>query len=127
MSTIKEDISSYLTSEGLQPQDRDYGIFFKYQMLKFLVIWNDNDKRFLKIALPGIYDVDENNRIDVLEACNATTKGIKVAKCYIHEDSVWACAEQLLDHDPNYADIIPRTLRILLDSRKEFYAQIEKE
>ena len=127
MSTIKEDISAFLPSEGLQPQDRDYGIFFKYQMLNFLVFWREKDERFLKIALPSIYDVDENNRIDVLEACNETTKGIKVAKCFVPEDSVWVTAEQLLDKDPNYADVIPRTLQILMDARDEFYEQIEKK
>ncbi len=127
MSTMKEEIFSYLTSEGLQPQERDYGIFFKYQMLSFLVFWRDDDERFLKIALPGIYDVDENNRIDVLEACNEATKNIKVAKCFIPEDSVWVTAEQLLDTDPNFSDVIPRTLHILMDARQEFYDQIEKE
>lgn len=127
MGNIKEEISNYLTSEGLQPQDKDYGIFFKYQMLNFLVFWRDTDEHFLKIALPGIYDVDENNRVDVLEACNETTKGIKVAKCFIPEDDVWVTAEQLLDTDPNFADVIPRTLRILMDARDEFYEQIEKK
>ena len=127
MSTMKEEIFSYLTSEGLQPQERDYGIFFKYQMLSFLVFWRDDDERFLKIALPGIYDVDENNRIDVLEACNEATKNIKVAKCFIPEDSVRVTAEQLLDTDPNFSDVIPRTLHILMDARQEFYDQIEKE
>ena len=127
MSTMKEEIFNYLTAEGLQPQERDYGIFFKYQMLSFLVFWRDDDERFLKIALPGIYDVDENNRIDVLEACNEATKNIKVAKCFIPEDSVWVTAEQLLDTEPNFSDVIPRTLHILMDARQEFYDQIEKE
>lgn len=127
MSTIKEDIFQYLTSEGLQPQERDYGIFFKYQMLSFLIFWQEKDALFLKISLPGIYDVDENNRVDVLEACNSTTRNIKVAKCFIPEDGVWVTAEQLLDTEPNFSDIIPRTLQILMDARDEFYEQLEKE
>ena len=127
MSTIKEDIFNYLSSEGLQPQDRDYGIFFKYQMLNFLVFWRDTDERFLKIALPSIYDVDDNNRADVLVATNNTTRDIKVAKCFVPEDSVWVTCEQLLDTDPNFSDIIPRTLKILMDARECFYEHIEKE
>ena len=125
MSTIKDDIFAYLSSQGLQPQAEDFGIYFKYQMLNFFILWNEGDELFLKICLPGIFDVDENNRAEVLEATNAVTRDMKVAKCFVPEDDVWITTEQLLDTTPDYGDIIPRSLRILIQARKEFYDNIQ--
>lgn len=124
MANIKEDIMSYLQSQGLQPQAEDFGIYFKYQMLNFFIFWNERDHLFLRICLPNIYDVDEENRTDVLEATNEVTYEMKVAKCFIHDDSVWVATEQLLDSTPEYDDIIPRSLTILTQGRREFYDKI---
>ena len=125
MSTIKDDIFAYLSSQGLQPKTEDFGIYFKYQMLNFFVFWNEGDELFLKICLPDIFDVDENNRAEVLEATNAVTRDMKVAKCFVPEDDVWITTEQLLDTTPDYGDIIPRSLRILIQARHEFYDNIK--
>ena len=124
MSTIKEDLVAYLSSQGLQPQPEHFGIYFKYQMLNFFILWDEGDRLFLKLCLPGIFNVDENNRADVLDACNAVTRDMKVAKCFVPEDDVWITAEQLLDNTPDYSDIIPRSLVILIQARDEFYKHI---
>ena len=124
MSTIKEDIMSYLKSEGLMPQETDFGIYFKYQMMNFLIFWEEEDHLFLRICLPNIYDVDEENRADVLEATNEVTYEMKVAKCFVHDDSVWVATEQLLDSTPVFSDIIPRSLDILTEGREEFYKKM---
>ena len=123
---LKSDLFDFLKAQGLMPEDRDYGIFFRYQMLNFLVIIDEDDDQFLRLALPGIFDVDENNRADVLEACNRTCHRMKVSKCYVPQDDVWVAAEQLLDSDPNYEDIVPRLLNILMQSRDAFYEEIRQ-
>ena len=124
MSTIKEDIMSYMSSQGLQPQDTDFGIYFKYQMLNFLIFWDEEDYLFLRICLPNIFDVDDDNRTDALEACNTVTYEMKVAKCFINDGSVWVATEQLLDSTPEFDDIIPRSLNILTQGRREFYSHM---
>ena len=123
---LQEDLFQFLKEQGLVPEERDYGIFFRYQMLNFLIIIDENDDQFLRISLPGIFDVDENNRIDVQEACNRTCNRMKVSKCYVPDDDVWVSAEQLIDSDPNYEDIVPRLLTILIQSRDAFYEEIRK-
>lgn len=123
---LQEDLFKFLKEQGLVPEERDYGIFFRYQMLNFFVIIDQEDDQFLRIALPGIFDVDENNRADVLEACNRTCHRMKVSKCYVPQDDVWVAAEQLIDSDPNYKDIVPRILKILIQSRDAFYEEIRK-
>ena len=126
MSTIKEQIKEYLAEEGLRPQEEDYGFYFRYQMLSFLIHWDEKDAMFLRISMPAIFSVDENNRGDVLEAMNAVNIERKVIKYLLFEKDVWVVSELLLDSTPNYEDIIPRTLDMLLEGRMAFYEQLRK-
>ena len=126
MSTIKEQIKEYLAEEGLRPQEEDYGFYFRYQMLTFLIHWDEEDALFLRISMPAIFSVDENNRGDVLEAINAVNLERKVIKCLLFEKDVWVVSELLLDSTPKYEDIIPRTLDMLLGARMGFYEQLRK-
>lgn len=122
MSTIKDQIKEYLLNEGLRPQEEDFGFFFRYQMLSFLIHWDKDDQHYLKISLPAIFDVDENNHVDALEAVNTVNCDLKVIKAIVvNTNSVWLTAEQLLDTTPDYKDIIPRTLDMLLLGRECFY------
>lgn len=126
MSTIKDQIKDFLAEEGFRPQEEDFGIYFRYQMLSFLIHWDEDDELFLKISLPGIFTTDENNRVDALEAVNAVNVERKVVKALIYDDSVWLTAEQLLDSTPKYDDIIPRTLGMLMEARGAFYEALRK-
>lgn len=121
MANIKDELFEYLSIEGLRPQKEEFGIFFRYQMLNFLVFWDESDDHFLRISIPNIFDVDDNNRFDVLTVCNSLNLERKVIKAVVTEDSVWIGAEQLLDQNPVYEDIIPRTLNFLLNARSGFY------
>ena len=127
MNQVQEEIFNHLKEIGLMPKiDKDGDIVFQYQMLTFVIIASEGDEHFLRIAVPNIFEVDDNNRVDVLEACNATSLRIKVAKAFITpHDSVWLVTEQLLDQTPNYEDVIPRSLRILLDARNAFRDALE--
>jgi hypothetical protein len=126
MSTVKDDIKEYLAQEGLRPQEDEYGIYFRYQMLTFLIHWEQEDEFFLSISLPAIFTTDENNRADALEAINAINVERKVVKCVLGKNDVWINSEQLLDSTPKYEDIIPRTLNMLLQARAGFYEQLRK-
>ena len=126
MADIKQEIFDFLRSEGLQPEETPFGIYFKYQMLNFLIFHEEDDSLFFRMALPGVCDVDENNRADMLEAANAVNARMKVAKAFIPEDDVWITTEQLLDTDPKYDDIIPRSLHILVQARDVLYDELQK-
>ena len=94
-------------------------------MLDFLVFWDEGDDHFLRVSIPNIFDVDDNNRFDVLMVCNELNKQRKVIKAIATEDSVWITAEQLLDQTPVYQDIIPRTLGMLLEARTDFFEKLK--
>lgn len=124
MATIRDEIFEFLANEGLRPQKEDYGIYFRYQMLNILIHWEEEDSHFISISLPNIFDVDDNNRFDVLTICNALNKERKVIKAVDAGKSVWVTVEQLLDQNPEYKDIIPRTLGMLLEARESFYEKL---
>lgn len=126
MTDIKKALSAYLQGQGLQPREEDFGIYFRYQMSNLWFITDDEDKQYLRLVMPGIMDVDQNNRTDVLEACNTVSNDMKVAKCFISSNNdVWLSCEQLLDEDPKLENIVPRTLGILMESFNAFRDAID--
>ena len=47
MGTTKSNLGSYLASEGLRPEETDFGFVFKYQNLTFFIFWDDDDNHYL--------------------------------------------------------------------------------
>lgn len=125
MGTTKSKLGLYLASEGLRPEDTDFGFVFEYENLTFFVFWDDDDDQYLKLALPGIYKVDDNNRDDAIVAANQVNIEWKVIKTVVYSDEVWVVAEQLIDKNPDLADLVPRTLKILMSGRTSFYEHLE--
>ena len=124
--TTSERVFEYLKGQGLAPERRDSGnIVFKYEMLTFLFVAFDDDEQFFDLTLPGIYDVDDENCMDVFEAINEVNETTKVVKLTISGDEVWCCAEIMLDSTPELDDLIPRLVGILTKSRLKFYNYIE--
>lgn len=118
-----ELVKDYLDREGYRPQiDDDGDIMFKAQGLNFLYFANQSDQNFFQLALPGIMDVTPENRELVLEVCNAVSFEIKVAKATIlnRQNSVWIFFENLLQHDPEIADILPRAINICIGALQTF-------
>lgn len=126
MGTTKNKLGLYLASEGLRPKETDFGFVFEYEKLTFFIFWDDDDDQYLKLTLPNIYNVDDNNRNDAIVAANQVNIEWKVIKTIVYSDEVWVVAEQLIDKDPNLSDLIPRTIKILMSGRKSFYEHLEK-
>ena len=116
----KEDIGKYLASEGLQPQERDFGYYFRYQMRNFFIEYHQEDEQYLRVIMPGIYEVDENNLVDVLTAANVVDRDRKVVKCFVLDEDVHVATELLIDATPNLEDIVPRALGMLIGAQECF-------
>lgn len=120
-----ESVLEFLRTQGFCPEVDEHGsIIFKYQMVTFLFINNDEDNEFFQLTMPFIYDVTDDNRDIVLEAVNKTNANMKVAKVCIIDESVWAFFEILLDQSPDVKDIIPRALNILMGARQTLYENL---
>lgn len=121
-----EMVFNYLKQQGLTPEfDDRNNIWFKYQMLNFLYFNNDEDKQFINLTMPRIYDVTDDNRMAVFEAMNEVNETTKVVKLTIAGDSVWCATEIMMDSTPELDDLLPRLIKILMNSREKFYKNIE--
>ena len=119
----------FLQEEGYRPQvDPDDGeITFKSEGLTYSYFPDENDDQYFRLMLPAIYDVNEDNKYEVLEAIDKTNYDIKVIKLYIvHNRSVWAALEILMDTTPEMGDIVPRAIALLRHARLEFYKNLNE-
>lgn len=125
MSTT-ERVLDYLRTQGFCPEiEEDTGnVAFKYQMVTYLYINNDDDKDFFQLTIPFIYEATEDNRDVTLEAINKTNSHYKVAKVSLLDNNVWVFFESLLDNTPEIGDIFPRALNILYGARQDFYKNL---
>lgn len=123
---MKQRIFDWLRAQGLCPNMDDGPISFKYQMKNFVFFFDEDDKNFLQLCLPGIFNWNDENQFAVLKAMDAVNTGRKVIKAGIIGDSVWLFFEQLLDETPVFDDIIPRGMQMLLGGQDTFYEKLEE-
>lgn len=125
---IRDLVVNFLREEGFCPKvEEDRYVFFKCEGRTYYFIVDEDDEEFFRLAMPGIFNVTEDNREMLLEACNYVTRSIKVAKCIVVDENaeVWALCEMFLDHTPNIEDILPRAIVILQAAQHEFYSKIQ--
>ena len=121
--TTQEMIFNYLKDEGFVPSyDEDRDIRFKYQMRNFIVSNYENDKQFLQIMMPYIFDVTAENRRAALEACNKINADKKIVKAVVMNDAIFLSTEILLDSTPEPKAFVMRMLDMLLGSQQAFYS-----
>ena len=126
---LHELLLDFLQEEGYRPQvdPEDGEITFKCEGLTYSYFPDENDDQYFRLMLPAIYDVTEDNRYEVLDAIDKTNFNIKVIKLYIvHDRSVWAALEILMDTTPVMADIVPRAIALLRHARSDFYKNLEE-
>ena len=127
MNEMMTKVFDYLKQQGLVPTEEEFGISFKYQMADFLILSDDDDQQFFRLAMPGIYSCSPLNRLETLEAINVTNNDMKVIKASIFgETNVWLFFEQLLDSTPVFNDIIPRGINILLAGQQKFFNALKE-
>ena len=126
MKTV-EKVFEALKNEGLVPVMENFGISFKFQMTNYVYMEDENDESFFNLLIPNIYDVSEENELEVLRAINNVNNSMKVAKLVISNDSVWVCFENLLDKEHTMEDLVPVAVSTLYQARQRFYAALKEE
>lgn len=120
--TTQEMIFDYLKVQGLVPEyDEDKDIRFKYQMRNFVVSNYPDDRQFLQIMMPFIFDVTAENRVAALEACNKINLSKKIVKAVVMGEGVFLMTEVLLDETPESSVMVPRMLDMLVGAQQSFY------
>ena len=83
----KDLIINAIREIGYNPQiDDDGDIFFRFQMkIIFIMSSNDDEDKYASALLPQFAEVDEENVLLNLAACNKVTRETKMAKVFIDQ------------------------------------------
>jgi len=80
----------------------------------------------LRLMMPNIFEVTDENREVVLKALNETNSSMKVVKAYTPiPGSVWVGFEVLVDSTPVLADFVPRGIKMLRAGQEHFYEALQ--
>ena len=114
-----ETLQEYLKKEGFLPELTEFGLQFKYETLDFVSF---KDELFLNLFFPQIFEVNDENRQDVLAALDQANSEVKVAKASVRfGNAVWVGVEMLLSENFDLGDIVPRSLNMMIYYRDVFY------
>ena len=131
-TTAKNLVLSKLKDNGIEASKSKVGINFQFEGWNFL-LWHDaEDPLFLRLTLPGIYDVTDNSYAQALMACNTLNWNYKVVKASLYEyeeggkrhASVWVCFEQMLD-DASVSEVVSRATASLIDAAERFQSLMD--
>ena len=117
-------VENWLKEQGFKNErDDDGDLRFKHQGVNLFCCKDDNDKQFLRIIMPGIYQID-GDRMKVLEAINTICCDLKAIKAFIVQDHLWLAIEMFIDSTPDIDDFIERCLDILIAGRQRIAQEI---
>lgn len=125
----KEIVLEQLRAMGFELIEvEDMGYIFKYEGVNFLYMTDDEDDKFLRIAIPHLFEVTQENRTAVLEAIHETSLILKYVKLFVMCDTaVWAVYEHYLLSADNLPQLLEHILRGLETAVEVFYKQINGE
>ena len=89
---------------------------------------DDDDEQFLRIVIPHLFEVTDENRVAVLDAMHETGLLLKHAKiCIMYEYAAWAIYEHRLTSTDNLAELLEHIIRVLEATAHVFYKKINGE
>lgn len=124
-----ELVLNELTTMGFEPVELgDLGYIFQYEEVNYLYMPDDEDEYFLRIVIPGIFDITDENRVAALEAMHETELIMKYAKmCIMMQDTVWAVYEHRLNSSDNLTEMLEHIIRVLDATVNVFNMKINGE
>lgn len=125
----KEIILDQLKAMGFEPIELgDVGFVFKYEDMNYLYMPDDDDEQFLRIVIPHLFEVTDENRVAVLDAMHETGLMLKYAKvCIMYENAAWAIYEHRLTFTDNLAELLEHIICVLEAAAHVFYKKINGE
>lgn len=125
----KEIILDQLKAMGFEPIELgDVGYVFKFEEMNYLYMPDDDDEYFLRIVVPHLFEVTDENRVAVLEAMHETGLKLKYAKvCIMYENAAWAIYEHRLNSTENLPELLEHIIRVLEATAHVFYKKMNGE
>ena len=130
IQSIKAHVWSLLEQEGYRgvEADEDGDVRFKAEGRSLVVIFNDDDPGYLRLALPSFWPIDDDaERVNAYRVANNITRDTKCVSVVVTpNDNVWATAEWLT-MGPEAIDgaMLVRLTEILLAAASEFRREMQ--
>ena len=113
---------NYLQNEGYKPYiDEDNDVVFKVQGYSFYVDNNRDDETYLRIVLPAIKELDDDDDIAetlaALASCNEITRTKKLVMAYMSDEGVVSLAtETYIGDSPDISEFVDTSIDFLIRS-----------
>jgi hypothetical protein len=120
--------SDFLKEEGYSPKTDDDGdIYFKLEGKTYLILLDDKDEEFYRIAYPGFWSIESpDERLKVERAALKATAETKVAKVFPVRDNTWASIEIFSSSIDNAKSVFFRSMRALQAAVETFAEEMRK-
>lgn len=107
---------------GFYPEDLEPPMMsFRYQLNRIVTKTEDGSK-YITIMLPRIAEVNGDNYARVLEICNDINAEVKQVKAYVFDmECLMLSVESFYEEESDLPDLVMRSLRILVYSKKLFF------
>lgn len=104
---MKEKILAAFENLGFNLEDNEsLGFSFNYEGINYLYMYNEDDEDFLNISVPGIYDLEEDNKEKYEELKEKINSTLKYVKAYTLGDSLWIFYERDLLGNEDLEEVI---------------------
>jgi len=104
---MKEKILAAFENLGFNLEDNEsLGFHFFYEGINFLYMYNEDDENFLNISVPGIYDLEENNKETYNALKEKINSTLKYIKAYTLGGSLWLFYERDLLGNEDLEEVI---------------------
>lgn len=125
----KDMIFEHLASMGFEPLEVDAtGLLFRHEEYSYLYIPDDDDEEYLRVAIPQLFEVTDDNRSEVLEVTQEVNAHMKYSKfCIMYGTTVWALYEHKLNPADNIQELLEHIIRVLGFSANVFYLRMNGE
>ena len=121
-------INEYLRNEGYTPKtDSDGDIVFKHEGNTYIVIFDKDDKDFIRLVYPNFWSIEsQDERVIAESAAARATGGTKVAKVFLVKDNTWAAVEIFTTDVNSVIPVFIRCIRAIRTAVKTFVAEMKK-
>lgn len=108
---MKEKILEAFENLGFNLKDTEsLGYTFNYESINYLYMYNEDDEDFLNISVPGIYDLEENDKEKYEALKEKINSTLKYIKAYTLDGSLWLFYERDLLGKEDLEEVIRRMI-----------------
>lgn len=124
---MKEKILEAFKTLGFEMEElEDFGYGFCYEGKKYLYLPNEEDEEFLNLAIPSVWDEEDEELISRSELNEKINSTLKYVKAYKMVDSIWLVYERALLSDEDLEPVIAHMI-IHLDGAHTFLCKQAEE